>query len=151
MNGFSFFFIAALVLMTVVELWLSLRQSRHVSAHRDKVPDAFKEQISTEDHQKAANYTVAKGKLNRLDGVLGMVVLSLWTFGGGLVVLSGFWQSFGWSDITAGVFFILSFFILSSVIDLPLSWYRTFVLEADFGFNKVSGGLFFSDFLFCRF
>ena len=31
------------------------------------------------------------------------------------------------------------------MIDLPLSWYRTFVLEADFGFNKVSGGLFFSD------
>ena len=145
MNGFSFLFITALVLMTALELWLSLRQSRHVSAHRDKVPDAFKEQISTEDHQKAANYTVAKGKLNRLDGVLGMVVLLLWTFGGGLVVLSGFWQSFGWSDITAGVFFILSFFILSSVIDLPLSWYRTFVLEADFGFNKGSGGLFFSD------
>ena len=145
MNGFSFFFIAALVLMTVVELWLSLRQSRHVSAHRDKVPDAFKEQISLADHQKAANYTVAKGKLNRLDGVFGMVVLLLWTFGGGLAVLSGFWQSFGWSDMTAGVVFILSFFILSSVIDLPFSWYRTFVLEAEFGFNKSSVGLFFSD------
>ena len=145
MNGFSFLFIAALVLMTVVELWLSLRQSRHVSAHRDKVPDAFKEQISLADHQKAANYTVAKGKLNRLDGVFGMVVLLLWTFGGGLAVLSGFWQSFGWSDMTAGVVFILSFFILSSVIDLPFSWYRTFVLEAEFGFNKSSVGLFFSD------
>ena len=145
MNGFSFLFIAALVLMTAVELWLSLRQSRHVSAHRDKVPDAFKEQISLEDHQKAANYTVAKGKLNRLDGVFGMVVLLLWTFGGGLAVLSGFWQSFGWSDMTAGVVFILSFFILSSVIDLPFSWYRTFVLEAEFGFNKSSVGLFFSD------
>jgi len=145
MNGFSFFFIAALVLMTVVELWLSLRQSRHVSAHRDKVPDAFKEQISLADHQKAANYTVAKGKLNRLDGVFGMVVLLLWTFGGGLAVLSGFWQSFGWSDMTVGVVFILSFFILSSVIDLPFSWYRTFVLEAEFGFNKSSIGLFFSD------
>jgi len=145
MNGFSFLFIAALVLMTAVELWLSLRQSRHVSAHRDKVPDAFKEQISIEEHQKAANYTVAKGKLNRLDGVFGMVVLLLWTFGGGLAVLSGFWQSFGWSDMTAGVVFILSFFILSSVIDLPFSWYRTFVLEAEFGFNKSSVGLFFSD------
>ena len=145
MNGFSFLFIAALVLMTAVELWLSLRQSSHVSAHRDKVPDAFKEQISIEEHQKAANYTVAKGKLNRLDGVFGMVVLLLWTFGGGLAVLSGFWQSFGWSDMTAGVVFILSFFILSSVIDLPFSWYRTFVLEAEFGFNKSSVGLFFSD------
>jgi STE24 endopeptidase len=145
MNGFSFLFIAALVLMTAVELWLSFRQSRYVSGHRDTVPAAFKDQISLEDHQKAASYTVAKGKVNRIDGLLGMVVLLLWTLGGGLAVLSDFWQGFGWSDMTVGIVFILSFFVLSSIIDLPFSFYRTFVLEAEFGFNKSSLGLFLAD------
>jgi len=145
MNEFSFLFIAALVLMTAVELWLSFRQSRYVSAHRDAVPDAFKDQISLADHQKAASYTVAKGKVNRIDGVFGMVVLLLWTLGGGLAALSGFWADFGWSDMTMGIAFILSFFVLSSIIDLPFSLYRTFVLEAEFGFNKSSLGLFFAD------
>ena len=145
MNEFSFLFIAALVLMTAVELWLSFRQSRYVSAHRDAVPDAFKDQISLADHQKAASYTVAKGKVNRIDGVFGMVVLLLWTLGGGLAALSGFWAGFGWSDMTMGIAFILSFFVLSSIIDLPFSLYRTFVLEAEFGFNKSSLGLFFAD------
>ena len=145
MNEFSFLFIAALVLMTAVELWLSFRQSRYVSAHRDAVPDAFKDQISLADHQKAASYTVAKGKVNRIDGVFGMVVLLLWTLGGGLAALSGFWAGFGWSDMPMGIAFILSFFVLSSIIDLPFSLYRTFVLEAEFGFNKSSLGLFFAD------
>ena len=145
MNEFSFLFIAALVLMTAVELWLSFRQSRYVSAHRDAVPDAFKDQISLAEHQKAASYTVAKGKVNRIDGVFGMVVLLLWTLGGGLAALSGFWAGFGWSDMTMGIAFILSFFVLSSIIDLPFSLYRTFVLEAEFGFNKSSLGLFFAD------
>ena len=145
MNEFSFLFIAALVLMTAVELWLSFRQSRYVSAHRDAVPDAFKDQISLAEHQKAASYTVAKGKVNRIDGVFGMVVLLLWTLGGGLAALSGFWAGFGWSDMPMGIAFILSFFVLSSIIDLPFSLYRTFVLEAEFGFNKSSLGLFFAD------
>jgi STE24 endopeptidase len=145
MNEFSFLFIAALVLKTAVELWLSFRQSRYVSAHRDAVPDAFKDQISLADHQKAASYTVAKGKVNRIDGVFGMVVLLLWTLGGGLAALSGFWAGFGWSGMTMGITFILSFFVLSSIIDLPFSLYRTFVLEAEFGFNKSPLGLFFAD------
>lgn len=145
MNDFSLIFIAALILMTVIELWLSVRQSRYVSAHRDAVPDAFKDQIDLADHQKAASYSVAKGKLNRLEGVLGMVILLLWTIGGGLALLSGFWQDFGWSQMTMGIVFILSFFVLSSLIDLPFSWYRTFVLEEEFGFNKNSLSLFLSD------
>lgn len=145
MNEFSLIFIAALVLMTGLELWLSLRQSGYVSAHRDSVPEAFKAQIALADHQKAADYTEAKGKLNRLEGIFAMVVLLLWTIGGGLALLSGFWQGASWSDMTIGVAFILSFFVLSSVIDLPFSLYRTFVLEEKFGFNKSSLGLFFSD------
>jgi STE24 endopeptidase len=145
MNDFSLIFIAALVLMTVIELWLSVRQSRYVSAHRDAVPDAFKEQIDLADHQKAASYSVAKGKLNRLEGVFGMAILLLWTVGGGLALLSGFWQDFGWPEMTMGIVFILSFFVLSSLIDLPFSWYRTFVLEEEFGFNKNSLSLFLSD------
>ena len=131
--------------MTVIELWLSVRQSRYVLAHRDAVPDAFKDKIDLADHQKAASYSVAKGKLNRLEGVLGMVILLLWTVGGGLALLSGFWQDFGWSEMTVGIVFILSFFVLSSLVDLPFSWYRTFVLEEEFGFNKNSLSLFLSD------
>jgi len=145
MNEFSLIFIAALVLMTLVELWLSFRQSRYVSAHRHAVPDAFKSQIELTDHQKAADYTEAKGKLNRFEGIFAMVVLLLWTVGGGLALLSGFWQTFSWSEMTIGIVFILSFFVLSSVIDLPFSLYRTFVLEEKFGFNKSSLALFLSD------
>ncbi|MFT7235456.1 MAG: STE24 endopeptidase [Methylophagaceae bacterium] len=145
MNEFSFIFVAALVLMTTVELWLSFRQSRHVTAHRNAVPEAFREQISLEEHQKAASYTVAKGKLNRLDGLFGMAVLLLWTLGGGLAALSSLWSNFGLSYMVTGIVFVLSFFVLSSIIELPFSLYRTFVLEAEFGFNKSSLGLFFSD------
>ncbi len=145
MNEFSWVFIASLVLMTAVELWLSLRQGRHVAAHRDNVPTAFAEDVSLDAHQKAADYTQAKGKFNRFGSVFSAVVLLAWTFAGGLNVLFEAWQSLGFSDIVTSVAFILSFFVVGSLIELPVDWYKTFVLEQRFGFNKNTPALFLSD------
>ncbi|MDH5357917.1 MAG: M48 family metallopeptidase [Gammaproteobacteria bacterium] len=145
MNDFTWIFLAALGLMTGIELWLSLRQGRYVQSHRGNVPDAFSSQVELSAHQKAADYTVAKGKLNRVENVLGALLLLIWTLAGGLALLSDIWQSMGWSDMMTGVGFILSFFIIGTLIELPLSWYKTFVLEQRFGFNRNTLPLFLSD------
>jgi STE24 endopeptidase len=147
MNEFSWVFIIALVLMTILELWLSIRQGKYVDANRDKVPSAFAEDVSLSAHQKAADYTLAKGKLNRIELVFGMLVLLGWTLGGGIEWLYQLWQNLDWSVMTTGIIFMLSFMLIGSVIELPLSWYRTFVLEDRFGFNKNTPALFFSDLL----
>ncbi len=146
MNEFTWIFIAAVVLMTAVELWLSLRQGRYVQAHRDEVPAAFKDQISLAAHQKAADYTAAKGKYNRSESVYGMVILLLWTLGGGLALLSGIWSQFELGPMIGGIAFFLSFLVIGSVIELPFSYYKTFVLEDKFGFNRNTPGLFIADF-----
>lgn len=145
MNEFSWVFLFALVLMTAIEFWLSTRQSRHVTAHRNQVPEAFKEQIDLGAHQKAADYTVAKGKLGRAEGIISMLLLLFWTLGGGLAWLSETWATLAWSEMTTGIVFMLSFFLIGSLLDLPLSWYKTFVLEQRFGFNRTTPAVFFSD------
>jgi STE24 endopeptidase len=145
MNEFSWVFLAALAMMTAVELWLSLRQGKHVAAHRDNVPKAFAEDVSIEAHQKAADYTQAKGKFNRFGNLFAAAVLLAWTFAGGLSALFEGWQSFGLSESVTHVAFILSFFVIGSLIELPVDWYKTFVLEQKFGFNNNTPALFLSD------
>lgn len=146
MNEFSWVFLVALALMTGIEIWLSLRQRRHVMANRDEVPAAFREQIGLAAHQKAADYTVAKGGQMRRESLFGAVILILWTLGGGLALLSGAWESLGWSAMATGVVLILSFLVIGSLLELPLSWYRTFVMEEKFGFNRNTPALFLGDF-----
>lgn len=146
MNEFSWVFLVALTLMTGLEIWLSLRQRRHVVANRDEVPEAFREQIGLAAHQKAADYTVAKGGQMRRESLFGAVVLLLWTLGGGLALLSGAWESLGWPAMATGVVLILSFLLIGSLLELPLSWYRTFVMEEQFGFNRNTPALFMADF-----
>jgi STE24 endopeptidase len=42
---------------------------------------------------------------------------------------------------------IFSVMTISGLIDLPLSLYRQFVIEARHGFNRMTLGLFFADLL----
>lgn len=136
MNTFTIIFLAAVALSYAVEFWLSRRQFAHVSAHRGQVPAAFRDSISLEAHQKAADYTVAKGKLGEVDRGVSVAVLLLFTLGGGIDWVAEFWMGLGLPATLAGVGIILSALVLMQLIDLPLSVYKTFVLEERFGFNR---------------
>lgn len=147
MQTFTYIFLAFLLASTLVQIYLSLRQKQHVSGHRSAVPDAFADKISLQEHQKAADYTLAKGAFGRIEVLIGMVILLLWTLGGGLNWLDSLWRSLGWSDLYAGTAVIVSMMLISSLLDLPASLYRTFVLEERFGFNKMTAVTFMVDLL----
>ena len=59
-------FATALVLSLAVKFWLATRQMRHVAAHRSAVPAAFAGAVSLQAHQKAADYTLVKGRMGLL-------------------------------------------------------------------------------------
>ena len=145
MHTFTIIFIIFLLITSSVQLWLSLRQAKHVAAHRSAVPDEFADKITLEEHQKAADYTHAKGSFGRLNLAIGAVVLLLWTLGGGLEWLDNLVRSYGFGPLTTGVAVIIAFSIISSTVDIPSSLYSSFVIEEKFGFNKLTIKVFFMD------
>jgi STE24 endopeptidase len=147
MQTFTWIFLLFLVASTLTQLYLSLRQRNYVAAHRQAVPAAFSDKISLAEHQKAADYTIAKGQLGRLELGIGLLILLGWTLGGGFNALDQFWRSFGWSELFTGTAVIVSLLLISSLLDVPLSLYRTFVLEEKFGFNKMTPKTFWVDLL----
>jgi STE24 endopeptidase len=68
-------FAAAVVLSFVLKTWLAWRQMRHVAAHRHAVPAAFAEKVSLDAHQKAADYTLARGRFGLVSLAFGSAVL----------------------------------------------------------------------------
>src|SRR5579862_5210031 len=135
---FSAIFSLALAISVAMQLWLALRQMRHVRAHRGAVPAHFEGRISLAAHQKAADYTIARTRLAMADTVLEAVVLLALTFGGVLawlaVTVARISVATLWQDVTLTIVVLL----LSSLIALPFSWYRTFVIEQRFGFNRMT-------------
>ena len=145
--AFSALFVGFLLLTLAVRFWLASRHIRHVLQHRAAVPPEFAEKISLYAHQKAADYTVAKTKLGLFGLLVNTAVLICFTLLGGLQWLSVTIHHFTGPGMTYQIGLLAAFAAISALIDLPFDYYRQFVLEARFGFNKMTLGLFFSDLL----
>jgi STE24 endopeptidase len=146
MHAFTLVFLAALAITTGLRLWLSLRHLRHVLNNRGQVPAEFSGRITLASHQKAADYTDAKVRLGMLETVTGSLVLLAFTLGGGLQWLSQAWSGvFATGGYAHGIALVVSAVAAGSILDLPFSVYRTFVVEAKFGFNRMTPALFLAD------
>ena len=145
-SHFSALFLLALFAGLMVRFWLAMRQMLHVRHHRGQVPAAFADSISLEAHQRAADYTVARVRLGMLDLFLSAALLLILTLGGGLQALDEvagrFFEAGG---VARGVAFIALVAGVSWLVNQPLAIYRSFGLEARFGFNRLTPGLFLAD------
>lgn len=140
-------FAVALLSTLLIKYWLLTRQNRHVSVNREEVPQDFKQTISLQEHQKAADYTLAKSRVALWDLALETVLLLAWTLLGGLNLLNQLLIDGVGSGLTQEVLLMVSFTVIGAVVNLPLSWYQTFVIESQFGFNKSTLKLWLSDLL----
>lgn len=145
MHWFAGLFVLLLVASTATRSWLNQRQVAAVQRHRGEVPEAFRAQIDLTSHQKAADYTAAGAQVSRWDTLLDAGVALLLTLGGGLSAIDQWWQTVHLPAIWHGTAVVLSTLLLVSLIGLPLSIWRTFGVEARFGFNRMTIGLFVAD------
>ncbi|PPD21365.1 MAG: peptidase M48 [Methylomonas sp.] len=147
MNTFTVIFLFALLISYGLQFWLSSRQKNHVLQYRDQVPVAFRDRVPLPAHQRAADYTVEKGKLGDIDTGIGMLLLLLLTLGGGISLVFEFWASFELSLMTASLLSVASVYLLMSLAELPFELYQTFVIEEKYGFNKTTLAQFSKDHL----
>ena len=143
-------FASVLICSLVVKFWLATRQARHVAAHRASVPAAFAQTISLAAHQKAADYTLAKGRFGLLSAAFGAAVLLGWTLLGGLDTLNlavrdAVQPRFG--DMAYQLALLAAFSLIGAVLDLPFELYSTFRIEQRFGFNRMTWKMYFGDML----
>lgn len=134
----------ALLAHYFIERWLLNRQLRHVASWRDQVPSAFADRITLADHQRAADYTLAKGTFTKVDSAIGLVVSALILFGG----LSRLWDvtlPLADTPILREVALVALLSLVTGVISVPLSYYSTFNVEEKFGFNKTTKTTFWID------
>jgi STE24 endopeptidase len=145
-NALTWLFLAALAAMLATRLWLARRQIAHVRAHRSAVPAGFAEVMPLAAHQKAADYTVAKVRLGVAELLAGTAVLLLLTLGGLLAWIAQRWSAaLEPGGVAHGTALIASVVVLLSLLELPAAVYRTFVIEARFGFNRMTPALFLAD------
>ncbi len=143
--AFSLLFVVFFISTLVLRFWLAGRQLRHVLANRDRVPAEFAEKISLAAHQKAADYTAAKTRFGLAALLFSSFVLIGFTLLGGLQWLSHAVLAQTGPGMAYQLALLVAFAAVSGLLDLPFDYYRQFVLEQRFGFNKMTVKLWLAD------
>ena len=144
----TYVFTGAVLASLLVKFWLFTRQMRYVAMHRDAVPDAFAATITLHAHQRAADYTLVKGRFGLIGMAFGAVVLFGWTLFGGLEALNvavsnAVRPRFGGLVYQLGL--LACFATINGLLDLPFNLYSTFRIEQRFGFNRVTWTMYVAD------
>ena len=85
---FTIVFLIAFIASFGLRHWLAQRQIRYVAQHRNAVPADFAEKVTLAEHQKAADYTIAKLRLGILENGVSAIILIGFTLLGGLQILN---------------------------------------------------------------
>ena len=138
-------FLAAALAMTAVRLWLATRQLAAVRAHRAAVPQPFAASVTLTEHQRAADYTVARLRLGRLELAFELVLLLAVTLGGGFAWLDRATAALALPPLWHGVVTLVLLVVGMAALGLPFALWSTFRIEAKFGFNRTTPALFALD------
>ena len=138
-------FAAALLTGLALRYWLATRQARHVAQHRAAVPPAFAESVPLAAHQRAADYTLAKSRVDLFEMAWSSGTLIVWTLLGGLNALNQALLAAIGPGMGQQLALLAAFAAIGGLLDLPFSLYRTFVVEEQFGFNKTTWRLWLAD------
>jgi STE24 endopeptidase len=144
-------FLVFFALEFIVEFGLNELNLRYVRAGRGekKIPEVFKEKMSSEEYDKSIQYTLAKGRFQRWAEIYGRLIALVVLFSGVLPFvdrLSGRLATSFFPVMNAhGIIFCFSIALIFSIASLPTGIYGTFWLEARFGFNKTTWRLYLTD------
>lgn len=141
-----YWMVGGLIGLRLLAQWgLAWLNRREVERHAERAPEAVAAIMDEATYKKSVAYSLEKNRLGVIElgfdaGVLFLVLASgvlPWLF-----AQVGAWAPAGrWDD----ALFILFVGVLVSVPSMPFDWWGTFRLEAKFGFNKMTSGLWVSD------
>lgn len=145
MDLISEIFLSIVLVVFCLKSYLSIRQINNIKLHKNSVPDNFASVVTLSEHQKAANYNLAKLQLGIIQNFVSTIILAAFTLGGGIQAINDHFMISANYPLTQGIVVIGIFSLVNAILGLPFEIYSTFNIEQKFGFNNTSMGLFIVD------
>ena len=144
-------FLALFVIQFAIEFGLNELNLRQVekSFAKNVIPEAFHGKIAPQDYARSIEYTLSKARFQRWSEFYGSAVLLIVLLSGLLGVVdqwSAQWAAnFSLGSYGQGIIFCGAVGAILTLTALPTELYSTFGIEAKFGFNKTTVGLYLGD------
>lgn len=123
-------------------LWLNLR---HARSCKDNPPELAVEIWGRQDYQRAIEYSRSKTYLAVISSLVGSGLVLLLVSSGWLGTLESWVSSLAVGPILQGILYVYLISLIFGVVSLPSMIYAQFVIEARYGFNRMTWKLFILD------
>ena len=121
--------------------------SLNASRFNSDLPTELENIYDESEYQKSQNYKSTNFKFSLFSSVFSFVVTLSFLIFGGFKFVDDLARSFSDLSIIIALLFFGIISIGNTLISIPFSYYKTFVIESKFGFNKSTKTIFFKDLL----
>ncbi|UZO80454.1 M48 family metallopeptidase [Aquimarina sp. ERC-38] len=134
--------ISILSIEFIIETCIDVLNARH---YKKKIPVELQDVYPTEEYQKSLSYKKVNYKFKIVTSATSLLIVLLFFFMDGFAYLDRWVRMISSNEIIVSLLFFGSIVIVSDILSIPSSYYRTFVIEEKFGFNKTSPKTFWVD------
>ena len=145
MAWFPFAVVALIILRLAAQLGLEALNRAESRRHAAQRPPAVADVMDEPTYAKSVDYTQTKSRFASVEFVYDVVILLALLFSGALPWLWRHFNALAPGAAWSGALFLIVTMILLGLPGLPLAWWSQFRLEARFGFNKSTLGLWVTD------
>jgi STE24 endopeptidase len=136
------FLIIVLTFDFLVELILDIL---NLSYQKDELPEELKDIYEAEKFKKSQEYLRTNTRFGFITSTFSYLLMLTVLLGGVLGWLDVFVKLTFSTPILQSLIFFAILFIATDLLNIPFSWYKTFVIEEKFGFNKMTIKIFILD------
>ena len=137
-----YIFIAVLVLKFLVD---QLLDSLNASHFEDEVPEEVSDVYDSKEYKKSQVYKKTNHHFGIITSLFSILLTLCFFFLDGFYLVDNFARAYSENSIMITLIFFGFIIIGSDFLNTPFSYYKTFVIEEKFGFNKTSKKTFFMD------
>ena len=134
--------IAILVINFIVDKILDTLNTKHFD---DKIPSELKDVYEKEEYEKSQAYKKTNAKFSNITGLFSLVLTLAFFFFDGFQFVDQLARTYSSNTIVIALIFFGIIMLGSDIITTPFSYYKIFVIEEKFGFNKMTKKLFIID------
>lgn len=111
----------------------------------DDIPEKLSDVYEEEEYKKSQSYKKTNAKFSNLTSTFSIVITITFFLVDGFKYVDDFARGFTENNILIALIFFGVIMIGSDLLSLPFSYYKTFVIEEKFGFNKTTIKTFWLD------
>ena len=111
----------------------------------DPIPQELADVYDTETYRKSQDYKKVNAKFSTLTSSFMLVITLLFFVFDGFAFIDQIARSMSDNEIIVGLIFFGIIMLGSDILTTPFSYYKTFIIEERFGFNKSTPKLFLAD------